>query len=97
MPTDEEIVDEALQIALRYIHYSVAKDKVVIALSALDRLSVRCLPQLPEGWSILNLYQRRTLQGFSMQIGKKQAKFTGTGPTPRAACEAAIAKLGEGA
>lgn len=66
---------------------------------AFERIIARTVPELAEGWYYTAMYQTDVIDpkrdGWLIEIGKGMERSTGEGPTPRAACEAALAKIGK--
>jgi hypothetical protein len=98
---DEQIIREALEAALEeYPKGGMGTARFLRdAIVALDRLTAQCLPELPAGWFYTAMYQTDVIDpardGWLIQIGKGELRSTGEGPTPRVACEAAIADAGK--
>jgi hypothetical protein len=88
--TDEQIIREFLNC------YPLSGGE---ASSALDRILSRMLPELPEGNTFFRLmFYPHEEQGELWEIEIITANgnlVLMPGPTPRAACEAAIAKIGK--
>jgi hypothetical protein len=94
------IIGDALRYYVRYFGVDPGALEAVQALDALTRLEGRVLPELPDGWYLTSLSeltsQEPGIRGlWHAQIARLLPSITlwqGTGPTPRAAVLAALAR-----
>jgi hypothetical protein len=96
---DEEIIRTALNdLAVFEKHEGVAVRFSHPALLALERLTSRTVPELPEGWTVKEISP--DFGGWICWIQKWNGdilidQHQGSGETIRDACESAIKKIGE--
>ena len=96
-----ETIREALGALVGYEDEAEGDFRIVEkAIAALSKIEGNILPELPEGWTLFHIFWKVTYPlGFIAEIRDRRIHtghehlLRGEGPTPRAACLAAIEKV----